>query len=118
MRAAPAEKLESYLSGQWSRGEGVETELVDPVNGTVLATASARGLDLGAALEFARAQGGPALRSLSFAERAKLIGAVSDVLAANRAKYEPIAVANSGNTRTDAAIDTVGGIANLKYYAP
>ena len=61
MSASPAEKLESYLSGQWSRGEGVETELVDPVNGAVLATASARRLDLGGALDFARAQGGPAL---------------------------------------------------------
>ena len=39
------------------------------------------------------------------------------MLAANRAKYEPIAVANSGNTRTDAAIDIDGGIGTLKYYA-
>src|SRR5262245_52171474 len=117
MSASAAERLESYLSGQWSRGEGVETELVDPVNGTVLATASARGLDLGAALDFARAHGGPALRRLSFAERAKLSGAVADAPAANRPKCEPIAVANSGNTRTDAAIDIDGGIGTLKYYA-
>jgi 3,4-dehydroadipyl-CoA semialdehyde dehydrogenase len=116
MSASP-EKLESYLSGQWMRGAGVETELVDPVNGAVLATASARGLDLAAALLFARMQGGPALRSLTFAERAKLLGAIADVLAANRANYEGIAIANSGNTRADAAIDIDGGIGTLKYYA-
>jgi 3,4-dehydroadipyl-CoA semialdehyde dehydrogenase len=116
MSAAP-EKLESYLSGQWLRGNGVETELVDPVNGAVLATASARGLDLAAALLFARMQGGPVLRSLTFAERAKLLGAVADTLAANRASYEQIAITNSGNTRTDAAIDIDGGIGTLKYYA-
>ena len=65
-----------------------------------------------------RAQrGGPALRALSYAERAKLLGAVADVLAANRARYEEIAIANSGNTKIDAAIDIDGGIGTLKYYA-
>ncbi len=117
MSSPAAEKLESLLCGQWSRGDGVETELVDPVSGAVLATASARGLDLAAALRFARERGGPALRGLTFAERAKLIGAVADILAANRARYEAIAIANSGNTRLDAAIDIDGGIGTLKYYA-
>ena len=82
-----------------------------------MATASARGLDLKAALDHARRRGGPALRALSFAERAKLIGAVADVLIANRANYEAIAIANSGNTKIDAAIDIDGGIGTLKYYA-
>ena len=36
---------------------------------------------------------------------------------ANRARYEAIAIANSGNTKTDAAIDIDGGIGTLKYYA-
>ena len=35
----------------------------------------------------------------------------------SRAKYEAIAIANSGNTRIDAAIDIDGGIGTLKYYA-
>ena len=39
------------------------------------------------------------------------------MLAANRARYEEIAVANSGNTKIDAAIDIDGGIGTLKYYA-
>jgi 3,4-dehydroadipyl-CoA semialdehyde dehydrogenase len=116
MSATP-ESLESYLCGQWSRGRDVETELADPALGTVLATASARGLDLGAALRFAREKGGPALRALTYGERAKLLGAVADVLAKNRPRYEAIAIANSGNTRSDAAIDIDGGIGTLKYYA-
>jgi hypothetical protein len=33
-----------------TRGQSVETELVNPTNGTVLATASARGLDFKAAV--------------------------------------------------------------------
>jgi 3,4-dehydroadipyl-CoA semialdehyde dehydrogenase len=117
MNSADPEKLESYLCGQWSRGDGVETKLFDPVNGDVLATVSARGVDVDAALRFARERGGGSLRSMSFADRAKLIGAVADVLVANRARYEAIAIANSGNTRADAAIDIDGGIGTLKYYA-
>jgi 3,4-dehydroadipyl-CoA semialdehyde dehydrogenase len=111
------ESLQSYLGGRWSRGEGVETDLVDPTHGEVLATASARGLDLAAALTHARKRGGPALRALSYAERAKLLSGIADVLAANRPRYEEIAIANSGNTKIDAAIDIDGGIGTLKYYA-
>src|SRR5712691_8427843 len=105
MSATP-ESLDSYLSGRWVRGEGVETELVDPVKGDELATVSAKGVDLKGALDHARKQGQGGLRSLGYAERAKLVGAVADV-----------PVANSGNTKTDAAIDIDGGIGTLKYYA-
>ena len=112
-----AETLESYLGGRWLRGQHIETELVDPTDGNVLATASTKGLDFKSALDFARTRGGPALRALNYAERAKLVGGIADVLAANRARYEEIAVANSGNTKIDAAIDIDGGIGTLKYYA-
>ena len=40
---------------------------------------------------YARKHGQGGLRNLSYAERGKLIGAVADVLAANRARYEEIA---------------------------
>src|SRR5215467_247795 len=116
MSATP-EHLESYLGGRWVRGEGVETRLVDPVRGDELATVSAKGLDLAGALDHARKRGQGALRALGYGERAKLIGAVADVLTANRARYEEIAIANSGNTKVDAAIDIDGGIGTLKYYA-
>jgi 3,4-dehydroadipyl-CoA semialdehyde dehydrogenase len=117
MSARAAESLESYLGGRWVSGEGVETRLYDPVSGDELATVSAKGVDLASALIFARMQGQGGLREMSYAGRAKLVGAVADVLVANRARYEEIAIANSGNTKTDAAIDIDGGIATLKYYA-
>src|SRR5215510_10851410 len=116
MSSAP-ENLESYLSGRWLRGEGIETRLVDPVKGDELATVSAKGVDLAGALDHARGAGQGGLRNLGYAERAKLLGAVADVLTANRARYEEIAIANSGNTKLDAAIDIDGGIGTLKYYA-
>jgi 3,4-dehydroadipyl-CoA semialdehyde dehydrogenase len=116
MSSSP-QALESYLAGRWSRGEGTEATLIDPVGGNVLATASAKGLDLKSALAHARSRGQSGLRALSYAQRAKLIGAIADTLAVNRARYEQIAIANSGNTRSDAAIDIDGGIGTLKYFA-
>jgi 3,4-dehydroadipyl-CoA semialdehyde dehydrogenase len=112
-----SENLESYLSGRWMRGDDIETRLVDPVRGDELATVSAKGVDLAAALAFARREGQGGLRNLGYSDRAKLLGAVADVLGANRARYEEIAIANSGNTKIDAAIDIDGGIGTLKYYA-
>jgi 3,4-dehydroadipyl-CoA semialdehyde dehydrogenase len=109
--------LQSFLSGTWQQGEGVETELTNPVTGELLATASARKLDLGSALNHARKLGQPALQELSYGQRAKLLEQIADVLSANRPRYEDIAIGNSGNTRSDAAVDIDGGIGTLKYYA-
>ena len=46
--------LQSFLNGQWQRGEGVEAELRNPVSGELLGTASARKLDLAGALDQVR----------------------------------------------------------------
>ena len=97
--------LQSYLFGRWQQGEGVETELTNPVTGELLATASARRLDLRSALDYARDLGRSALQELSYGQRAKLLAQIADVLTANKAHYEEIAIANSGNTLGDAAID-------------
>src|ERR1700730_17448151 len=96
--------LESYLNGRWQRGEGVEANLSNPVTGELLATASARKLHFESALDHARTYGASALQELSYGQRAKLLAQVADLLTVNRARYEEIAIANSGNTRSDAAI--------------
>src|SRR5262249_24242274 len=116
MSTAP-ENLDSYLSGRWQRGEGVETTLVDPVTGDALATVSTKGLDLKSALGFARREGQHGLRGLGYGEQPSAVGACAEALTATRGRYEATAVANPGNTKTDAAIDIGGGIGTLKYYA-
>ncbi len=110
-------RLQSYLAGRWQDGSGAGTQLRDPVSGVVLALACGDGLDTAQALDFARATGGPALRAMTFAQRAGLINAVAGVLTANRERYNAIAQANSGNTAADSMLDVDGGIGTLKYYA-
>jgi len=109
--------LANYVGGRWIEGGGAGTALIDPVLGTELARASTQGIDFAAALGFARGTGGPALRTMNFAERAAMLGKIVEALQANRDAYGEIALANSGNTKGDAAIDIDGAIGTLRYYA-
>lgn len=110
-------KLTNYLTGEWRDGTGDGAALIDPVTGEELARATSDGIDLAAALDFARTQGGPALKALSFKERGALLAKAVEVLNANRDKYADIALRNSGNTKVDAAIDIDGGTGTLFFYA-
>ena len=110
-------KLSSYVSGAWVEGNDEGAPLVDPVTGEELARASTTGIDIGAAMAYGREVGGPALRAMTYAERAKLIGSIAETLGANRDAYGEIALANSGNTKIDAAIDIDGGIGTLQTIA-
>jgi len=112
-----AELLKSLVSGAWAAGKGPGTALLDPVTGAELARVSSDGLDLAAAFSFARSTGGSALRALTYAQRAALLGEIVKVLQANRDAYYEIATANSGTTRNDSAVDIDGGIFTLGQYA-
>jgi len=112
-----SELLPNYVAGRWQAGTGPGTPLLDPVLGTELARVSSAGLDLEAAYAHAREQGGAALRALTYAQRAGLLAAVADVLKANRDRYFDIALANSGTTRRDSAVDIDGALFTLGQYA-
>src|SRR6266849_2275692 len=110
-------RLANYVSGQWSEGTGPGEMLLDPVNGDELANISSQGLELEAALAFARTQGGPVLRQFTYAQRAELLAKISDVLAANRDEYFRLSLLNLGAKQADASFDVDGAIYTMKYYA-
>jgi oxepin-CoA hydrolase/3-oxo-5,6-dehydrosuberyl-CoA semialdehyde dehydrogenase len=109
--------LRSYLEGKWVSGKEPFQTLVDPSTEEPLAQTSTAGLDLGAALEFARKQGGPALRELSFAARGALLKAWSKALYEKRDELIALSMKNGGNTRGDAKFDVDGAIGTLAHYA-
>lgn len=110
-------ELESWLEGRWVRGTGAPATLLNPATEEPLATVSSEGLDLGAALAFARERGGPALRRLSFRERGELLRAASRAIHARRDELIGLAIANGGNTRSDAKFDVDGAAGTLAAYA-
>ena len=110
-------KLLNYVSGQWREGTGPGETLIDPVNEEELARISSQGIDIEAALAFARTRGGPALRQFTYAQRAEMLGKIADVLAANHDEYFRISLLNLGANQADASFDVDGAIYTMKYYA-
>ncbi len=112
-----SELLSNHLAGRWQHGSGPGTPLFDPVLGTELVRVDAHGLDLAAGFDFARQQGGAALRALSYRERGALLAAAVKVLQANRDAYYELSTANSGTVKNDTAVDVDGAIYTLGTYA-
>jgi 3,4-dehydroadipyl-CoA semialdehyde dehydrogenase len=109
--------LKSYVAGGWASGTGAGETLLNPATEEPLAGVAAGGAFRAAAMAFARAQGGPALRALTFAERGALLKAMADVLSAHRNELLDLAITSGGNTRADAKFDVDGAIFTLSAYA-
>jgi oxepin-CoA hydrolase/3-oxo-5,6-dehydrosuberyl-CoA semialdehyde dehydrogenase len=110
-------ELQSHLCGRWTKGGGDKQTLFNPATEEPLATVASGGIDLSGALEYARRVGGPSLRAMSFAERGALLKAAAEALQEHRTELLELAIANGGNTRSDAKFDVDGAIGTLLAYA-
>ncbi|MGA0612312.1 3,4-dehydroadipyl-CoA semialdehyde dehydrogenase [Caldimonas sp. KR1-144] len=111
------ELLPNIVAGRRVLGTGTGTVLRDPVTAAELVRVSREGLDLDSAFAQARDVAGPALRAVSYGQRAALLGEIAKILQANRDAYFEIATANSGTVQADSAIDIDGAIYTLSQYA-
>jgi len=109
-------KLKSFVRGEWHSGEGTTATLLNPATEEPLAETSTAGIDFSATLEHARTVGGPALRAMTFAERADLLQGIYDALFAKREEFIELSISNGGNTRNDAKFDVDGATATLLAY--
>jgi oxepin-CoA hydrolase/3-oxo-5,6-dehydrosuberyl-CoA semialdehyde dehydrogenase len=107
--------LQNYAEGRWVAGSGGLAELRSAVNGDVVALTSSQGLDFAAMLRFAREQGGPALRALTFHERARMLKALAEALTARKEELYELSY-NTGATKGDSWIDIDGGIGTFAVY--
>mgnify|MGYP002623296213 CR=1 FL=1 len=107
--------LQNYAEGTWVAGSGGMAELRSAVNGDVVALTSSQGLDFAAMIKFAREQGGPALRALTFHERARMLRALADALNAKKEALYELSY-NTGATKADSWIDIDGGIGTFMVY--
>jgi len=109
--------LDSYVCGAWKAGAGEGAELTNPTSGETIARTSTKGVDMGAVVRHARDVGGPALRALTFEQRAAMLKAVSAAIHAHRDELLDLAAANGGNTRGDGKFDVDGATGTLAAYA-
>src|SRR5579872_1654428 len=109
-------QLQSFIAGDWRTGQGAEVALRDATTGEVIARAAADGVHAHAMLEHAREVGGPALRALTFHERAAMIKALARALTERKEEFYALSYA-TGATKADSWIDIDGGIATLFVFA-
>ena len=109
-------RLQNYVQGQWIAGTGAATALHHAVTGDVVAEATSGGLDFKAMAQYARAVGGPALRAMTFHQRALMLKALAKYLM-DRKDGLYITSSATGATRADSWIDIEGGIGTLFAYS-
>jgi len=107
-----ADKLGNYVQGSWQNGDGDGQLLVNAINGKPIASATTKGLDFSAILQYGRDTGGPTLRKMTFRERGVMLKKLALHLHSIKDKYYPISY-QTGATKKDSWIDIEGGIGNL-----
>jgi oxepin-CoA hydrolase/3-oxo-5,6-dehydrosuberyl-CoA semialdehyde dehydrogenase len=105
-------QLLNYARDQWIPGEGNLAELTSAIDGAPVATAGSGGLDFGEMLRHAREVGGPALRKLTFHERARMLKALGQAILARKEELYELNYL-TGATRKDGWIDIEGGAGTL-----
>jgi len=108
--------LPSYVQGSWVSPSGEGAPMFDAVTGVEINRLSTSGIDMAAALDFGRRVGGPALRELTFHQRASLLKALASFLREHREELYALS-ACSGATLGDSKFDVDGGLGVLLTYA-
>ncbi|MGO4258123.1 phenylacetic acid degradation bifunctional protein PaaZ [Marmoricola sp. RAF53] len=108
--------LESYAAGRWLRGQGEGAPLLDASTGEEIARISSAGVDIAAMTAHARRVGGPALRELTFHERAGLLKSLAKHLSADKDELYALSL-RTGATQRDSMIDIDGGFGTVFSYA-
>ncbi len=108
--------LQSFALSNWFTAADGFTDIPSAIDSRVIARASTAGLDFKGMVEHARRVGGPALRALTFHERADMLKALALYLSERKEPLYALAL-DTGATKTDNLIDIDGGIGTLFAYA-
>jgi len=109
-------RLLNYVAGEWVEGTGKFSVLHHAVTGAPVAEASTEGVDFARMVDYARRVGGPALRKMTFHERALMLKAMAQYLTLRKDDFYAVSAA-TGATKGDSWIDIDGGIGTLFVYA-
>ena len=112
--AAPL--LESYVAGRWYAAPDDGSPIADAVTGETVVRVSSTGLDVTAMLGHARSVGGPALRELTFHQRAGLLKQLALRLMADKDEFYALSH-RTGALDRDSAVDIDGGFGTVLSYA-
>ena len=107
--------LRSYVNGSWTAPAGDGAPLYDAVTGEQVTTISSAGIDMRGVLDYGRSVGGPAVRELTFHQRAAQVKSLGLFLRDHRDELYALS-ARTGSTLFDSKFDVDGGIGALLSY--
>ncbi|KEJ96936.1 oxepin-CoA hydrolase / 3-oxo-5,6-dehydrosuberyl-CoA semialdehyde dehydrogenase [Pseudosulfitobacter pseudonitzschiae] len=108
--------VHSFAAGQWIAPGAGARSIASAITGDVIADAGNDALDVQAMLAYGRDVGGPALRALTFHDRAKMLKALALHLREHRTALYDLSY-DTGATKSDHQIDVDGGIGTMLVYA-
>ncbi len=104
--------LLNFARDEWVMGAGALTDVHSAVTGEPVARTGSAGIDYASMLAHARGVGGPALRALTFHDRAHMLKALGTAIMARKEELYALNYA-TGATRGDGWIDIEGGAGTL-----
>lgn len=107
--------VKSFAAGEWIAPDGSARVIASAVTGAPLAQAGSA-LPVQAMLDYARDVGGPALRKLTFHDRARMLKALALELGKNKQALYDLSF-STGATQSDHLIDIDGGIGTMFVFA-
>ena len=108
--------VSSFAAGQWVAPGSGARPIASAVTGEVIAQSGGAALEFGAMLDYARSVGGPALRAMTFHDRARMLKALALYLGERKQPLYDLSFA-TGATQKDHLIDIDGGIGATFVFA-
>ncbi|MCI5109200.1 MAG: phenylacetic acid degradation bifunctional protein PaaZ [Marivita sp.] len=108
--------VQSFIAGTWHAPDSSAREIQDAVTGNVIARAGRSLVDADALLDHAVHVGGPALRAMTFHDRARMLKALALFLQERRDTLYDLSF-STGGTQKDHLIDVDGGIGTMLVMA-
>src|ERR1700753_8062 len=101
-------KLMSYAEGRWLEPAGALNDIVFAVSDEPVAQLGIDARDFAGMLNHARNVGGPALRVLTFHQRARMLKSLAEAIMARKDEMDELSYETRA-TRSDGWIDIEGG---------
>lgn len=108
--------LQSYALDRWVAPQGQMTDIRSALTGETVAQIGTTVRDFAAVLAHGRDTGGPALRKMTFHERARMLKALAEAVITRKEELYDLSF-DTGATRPDGWIDIEGGAGTLFAYA-
>ncbi|MHA6324762.1 phenylacetic acid degradation bifunctional protein PaaZ [Roseivivax sp. CAU 1753] len=108
--------VKSFAAGQWVAPDSNARMIENAVTGAPLGRAGNDTLDVQGMLDHARQIGGPALRAMTFHDRARMLKALATDLGKHKQALYDLSFA-TGATQSDHLIDIDGGIGTMFVFA-